>query len=77
MTNQLQYLPQADLVIYLEDGRVAEQGSYEQVLKNANFASLLNEFNSRAPESDSSDMEDSDVTPAQVISPTHLTCPSL
>ena len=41
VTNQLQYLPQADLVIYLEDGRVAEQGSYQEVLKNASFASLL------------------------------------
>lgn len=63
MTNQLQYLPQADLVIYLEDGRVAEQGNYEKVLKNANFASLLNEFNSKAPDSES-DVEDMD---AQVI----------
>ena len=57
MTNQLQYLPRADLVIYLENGRVAEQGSYEDVLQNANFASLLKEFNSRVTESDNSDTE--------------------
>lgn len=55
MTNQLQYLPRADLVIYLEDGRVAEQGSYEEVLRNPNFASLLKEFNSRV--TDDSDSE--------------------
>ena len=64
VTNQLQYLPRADQVIYLEDGRVAAQGRYEEVLKNANFASLLNEFNSRGGAD--SDAEEVDANPAQV-----------
>lgn len=64
VTNQLQYLPRADQVIYLEDGRVAAQGRYEEVLKNANFASLLNEFNSRGGAD--SDEEEVDAHPVPV-----------
>jgi len=33
-------------VIYLEDGRIAAQGTYEQVRENERFISLLQEFNS-------------------------------
>lgn len=48
VTNQLQYLPKADKVIYIESGRVVGQGSFEKVSLIPGFASLLNEFNSRA-----------------------------
>ena len=33
-------------VIYLEEGRIAAQGTYEQVRENERFVSLLQEFNS-------------------------------
>ena len=46
VTNQLQYLPQADKIIYVESGRVVGQGSYDKVSLIPGFASLLNEFNS-------------------------------
>ena len=48
VTNQLQYLPKADKVIYIESGRVVGQGSFEKVSLIPGFASLLNEFNSKA-----------------------------
>ena len=47
VTNQLQYLPQADKIIYVESGRVVGQGSYDKVSLIPGFASLLNEFNSK------------------------------
>ncbi|DBB06529.1 TPA: hypothetical protein ACH3X1_012074 [Trebouxia sp. C0004] len=48
VTNQLQYLPHADKIIYVESGRVVGQGSYDKVSLIPGFASLLKEFNSRA-----------------------------
>lgn len=48
VTNQLQYLPHADKIIYVESGRVVGQGSYDKVSLIPGFANLLNEFNSRA-----------------------------
>ena len=33
-------------MIYLEEGRIAAQGTYEQVRENERFVSLLQEFNS-------------------------------
>lgn len=50
VTNQLQYLPQADKIIYIESGRVIGQGSYEKMSLIPGFKSLLNEFNSKAEE---------------------------
>ena len=50
VTNQLQYLPQADKIIYVESGRVIGQGSYEKMSLIPGFKSLLNEFNSKAEE---------------------------
>lgn len=38
VTNQLQYLPRADHVIYLEEGRIAAQGRYEEVRCNPDQA---------------------------------------
>lgn len=64
VTNQLQYLPRADHVIYLEEGRIAAQGRYEEVLSNPMFASLLNEFNSRGgADSDTEEVDANPVSP--------------
>ena len=52
VTNQLQYLPKADKIIYIESGRVVGQGSFEKVSLIPGFASLLNEFNSKAEQED-------------------------
>ena len=52
VTNQLQYLPKADKIIYIESGRVVGQGSFEKVSLIPGFASLLNEFNSKAEQQD-------------------------
>ncbi|KAL3154179.1 hypothetical protein ABBQ32_013696 [Trebouxia sp. C0010 RCD-2024] len=52
VTNQLQYLPKADKIIYIESGRVVGQGSLEKVSLIPGFASLLNEFNSKAEQQD-------------------------
>lgn len=56
VTNQLQYLPECDLVAFLQvsellnnskfqDGEIIGRGKYKQLLRsNANFALLLQEF---------------------------------
>lgn len=61
VTNQLQFLPQCDHVIFMYKGRVAAQGTYEEVQHHPAVAELLAEFNStgdagntRRPESTSS-----------------------
>tara|TARA_B110000977_G_scaffold200812_1_gene292715 strand:+ start:9872 stop:14014 length:4143 start_codon:yes stop_codon:yes gene_type:complete len=42
VTNALQYLPKADRVVVLEDGKVAEMGTYDELMsKGLNFASLM------------------------------------
>ena len=46
-------------MIYLEDGRIAAQGSYEQVRENERFVSLLQEFNSGGLAGTSDDDADS------------------
>lgn len=48
VTNQLQYVPNADKVIVMEGGNIVAQGSYEECAKNEMFARLLNEHNSSA-----------------------------
>eukprot|EP00891_Asterochloris_glomerata_P006803 jgi/Astpho2/6803/e_gw1.00103.48.1_t len=54
VTNQLQFVPQADRVVYLEAGCVAAQGSFEEVSQHPGFASLLTEFNAKAEAEESS-----------------------
>jgi ABC-type multidrug transport system fused ATPase/permease subunit len=48
VTNQLQYVHNADKVIVLDAGNIVAQGSYEECAKNEMFARLLNEHNSSA-----------------------------
>lgn len=48
VTHNLTLLPQADLVVVMEDGRIAEVGSYKELLsKSANFAELILTFGGR------------------------------
>ena len=44
VTNQLQYAPEADSVLYLEEGEMVAWGKYNEVVQNEGFASLLNEY---------------------------------
>ena len=44
VTNQLQYAPEADTVLYLEDGEMVACGTFDDVAQNEGFASLLNEY---------------------------------
>ena len=44
VTNQLQYAPEADSILYLEDGEMAAYGKYDEVVQNEGFAALLNEY---------------------------------
>ena len=48
VTNQLQYTREATAVVYLEDGRVAASGPYDQVVLNERFADMLREYEVRA-----------------------------
>ncbi|CAG8850066.1 38145_t:CDS:2, partial [Gigaspora margarita] len=34
VTHQLQLLPKVDYIIYMEDGKIAEQGTYEQLMRS-------------------------------------------
>ncbi|XP_046412545.1 ATP-binding cassette sub-family C member 4 isoform X1 [Neodiprion fabricii] len=44
VTHQIQYLKNADMIIVLDNGKVASQGSFEELQKNnTTFANLLNE----------------------------------
>lgn len=41
MTHHVQYLPHADHVIYLENGRIVEQGTYTDLLKSGSALAQL------------------------------------
>ena len=60
VTNQLQYLPAADHIITLEDGKVVAQGTYEECMESESFARLLTEHNSQVgrAEAASEDVEE-------------------
>ncbi|CAG8651559.1 27572_t:CDS:10, partial [Gigaspora margarita] len=42
VTHHLHYLPQVDYIICMEDGEIAEQGTYEELMKNRKNFSKLN-----------------------------------
>lgn len=50
VTNQLTYLPQADKIIMLENGRILVQGTFEECQDCPAFQRLLSEHNARAGE---------------------------
>lgn len=44
VTNQLQYLNQCDKIVYLQDGRIQEQGTYEELMSsNGDFKKMMSE----------------------------------
>ena len=47
VTNQLQYAPEANSILYLEDGEMAAYGNFDEVAQNEGFAALLNEYEAR------------------------------
>ncbi|CAG8746147.1 2894_t:CDS:10, partial [Cetraspora pellucida] len=45
VTHHLHYLPQVDYIIYMEDGEIAEQGTYKELMKDGNtFSKLIAEY---------------------------------
>ncbi|ORX82952.1 P-loop containing nucleoside triphosphate hydrolase protein [Basidiobolus meristosporus CBS 931.73] len=45
VTHQLHYIRHCDYVLYLNDGRITEQGTYQELMNNNNsFAKLLQEY---------------------------------
>lgn len=48
VTNQLSYLPQADKIIMIENGKIIAQGTYEECQSCASFVRLLSEHNAKA-----------------------------
>ena len=57
VTHHLHYLPQVDYIICMEDGEIAEQGTYEELIKNRkNFSKLIAKYG--GAESDSKIKED-------------------
>ncbi|RIB17409.1 P-loop containing nucleoside triphosphate hydrolase protein [Gigaspora rosea] len=45
VTHHLHYLPQVDYVIYMEDGKIVEQGTYEKLMKDGKtFSKLIAEY---------------------------------
>lgn len=47
VTNQLQYLPFADKVIFMDNGTIGAQGSVEECMANEGFARMMAEFNAK------------------------------
>lgn len=51
VTNQLQYLPRADSVIFMQDGKIVAQGKYRDCMsQSADFCKLVSEYNSSSPD---------------------------
>ncbi|CAG8815953.1 13829_t:CDS:2, partial [Racocetra persica] len=45
VTHHFHYLPQVDYIIYMEDGKIAEQGTYEELIKGGKaFSKLIAEY---------------------------------
>lgn len=59
-THQLHVLPYVDHIYFLEDGHIAEQGSYAQLLANdGHFAKLIEEYGN-SDEADTKDENETD-----------------
>ncbi len=63
--NQLQYLPYADLIIFLSEGDVTASGNFEELMKtNASFREQMNRFSVTGRNEEESE-EEQPVQPAQ------------
>jgi len=58
VTHALHFLPQVDYVYVVSDGRIAEQGTYaELMVRGGEFSAFINEFGSAQEEKDNEDEE--------------------
>jgi ABC-type sulfate/molybdate transport systems ATPase subunit len=67
VTNQLQFLPAADQVVLLMDGRIAEIGTFQQLMANGKeFTQLINDFGGMGGEEKKHELSEDD---PQLLSP--------
>ena len=61
VTHGITYLPNTDQIIVLKDGKITEQGSYDELMKDSgNFADFIKEFASEGADNESVDTDDQD-----------------
>ena len=59
MTHQLQYCQFADHILFLQDGRIAEQGQFDDLIKaNSGFATLIANYGGGANDEEEQEEED-------------------
>ena len=50
VTNQLQFVSGADHILYMQDGHIEEQGTYDELIKaDRGFAQLMSQAEVSAP----------------------------
>lgn len=52
VTNQLQFLDRCDKIVFMQQGRIVAQGTFQEVCRNPAMADLLAEFNSTGKSAD-------------------------
>jgi len=58
VTRNLTFLPHADLIIVMEEGRISQMGSYQELIsKRANFADLIQVFSAEHTSEETTPME--------------------
>jgi ABC-type Fe3+/spermidine/putrescine transport system ATPase subunit len=61
VTHALHFLPQVDYVYVISDGRIAEQGTYAELMaRGGEFSVFINEFGSAEEQERKADRDDSD-----------------
>jgi hypothetical protein len=61
VTHALHFLPQVDLIITIVDGRLAERGTYEELMaSDGAFSKFVTEFGSKEGKHDKEDGDDND-----------------
>ncbi|KAJ7116424.1 ABC transporter [Mycena epipterygia] len=67
VTHALHFLPHVDYIITITDGRIAERGTYADLIKNdGEFSKFITEFGSKEQsegDAEAAEGEDSDITP--------------
>lgn len=58
-THQLHVIPQTDYIYFLQEGRIAEQGTYAELIEQGkDFAKLIEEFGNADESSDSEEFDE-------------------